>query len=85
MSNKVRPCTLLDDEFFTKTRFPIAYYDTDIAVQREEERETAFAEGEEKGAHRKALETAKAMKVEGFASGLIAKITGLDEEAINRV
>ena len=60
-------------------------YDTDIAVQREEERETAFAEGEEKGAHRKALETAKAMKVEGFASGLIAKITGLDEETINRV
>lgn len=85
MSNKVRPCSLLDDEFFTKTRFPIAYYDTDIAVQREEERETAFAEGEEKGAHRKALETAKAMKVEGFASGLIAKITGLDEETINRV
>ena len=80
----------------------IAEYDTDIAVQREEEREIAFAEGEAQGIergiaqgfsagisrgrsggiHQKALETAKAMKIEGFASGLIAKITGLDEETI---
>ena len=73
-------------------------YDTDIAVQREEEREIAFAEGEAQGiergieqgiqqgfsdgSHQKALETAKAMKEEGFASALIAKITGLDQETI---
>ena len=73
-------------------------YDTDIAVQREEEREIAFAEGEAQGIERgieqgiqqgfsdgsrqKALETAKLMKEEGFASALIAKISGLDEEII---
>ena len=73
-------------------------YDTDIAVQREEEREIAFAEGEAQGiergieqgiqlgfpdgSRRKTLETAKLMKEEGFASALIAKISGLDEEII---
>ena len=65
-------------------------YDTDIAVQREEEHEMAFAEGRNEGiaqgfsdgAHHKALETAKAMKEEGFVSALIAKITGLDQEII---
>ncbi|WP_430981567.1 hypothetical protein [Treponema parvum] len=62
-------------------------YDTDIAVQREKEAgKIAFAEGEEKGfsegSHQAKLETAKAMKTEGFASDLIAKITGLDEETV---
>ncbi|QTQ11763.1 Rpn family recombination-promoting nuclease/putative transposase [Treponema parvum] len=61
-------------------------YDTDIAVQREEAGKIAFAEGEEKGfsegSHQAKLETAKAMKTEGFASDLIAKITGLDEETV---
>ena len=61
-------------------------YDTDIAVQRKEAGRIAFAEGIEQGfsdgSHQKALETARAMKGEGFAFSLIAKITGLDEEAI---
>ena len=57
-------------------------YDTDIAVQREEERQIAFAEGCADGSRQKALETAKAMKEEGFACALIAKITGLDKETI---
>ena len=41
-------------------------------------REKGFSDG----AHHKALETAKAMKEEGFACALIAKITGLGEETI---
>ena len=97
MSNKVRPCTLLDDEFFTKTRFPIAYYDTDIAVQREEERESAFAEGEAKGieqgiqqgfsdgSRQKAVETAKLMKQANCELDFIMQMTGLSKEDVENI
>ena len=37
-------------------------YETDIAVQRAEEREIAFAEGISQGAYQNKLETAKPMK-----------------------
>ena len=60
-------------------------YDTDIAVQREEERETAFAEGEEKGAHRKALETAKILKQLGDSVQKISQATGLSKEEVESI
>ena len=68
-------------------------YDTDIAVQREEEREMAFAEGEAKGiaqgfsdgARQKALETAKAFKQFGFDITKIAEGTGLSVEEIEKL
>ncbi|EPF30476.1 hypothetical protein HMPREF9194_00793 [Treponema maltophilum ATCC 51939] len=56
-------------------------YDTDIAVQREEEREIAFADG----AYQKALETAKAFKRLGFDIAKIAEGTGLSVEEIERL
>ena len=57
-------------------------YETDIAVQRAEEREIAFAEGEEKGSYQKAIETAKAFKQFGFDIAKIAQGTGLSVEEI---
>ena len=72
-------------------------YDTDIAVQREEEREIAFAEGEARGiergiqqgfsngARQKALETAKAFKQLGFDITKIAEGTGLSVEEIEKL
>ncbi|QTQ16855.1 Rpn family recombination-promoting nuclease/putative transposase [Treponema parvum] len=61
-------------------------YETDIAVQRAEEHEIAFAEGEEKGfsegSHQKALETAKNLLALGLSIEKIAQATGLDEETI---
>ena len=56
-------------------------YDTDIAVQREEEREIAFADG----AYQKALETAKNFKRLGFDIAKIAEGTGLSVEEIERL
>ena len=69
-------------------------YDTDIAVQRAEERQIAFAEGIEKGieqgikrgfsdgAYQTKLETAKAFKQFGFDIDKIAEGTGLSIEEI---
>ena len=54
-------------------------YDTDIAVQRAEEREIAFAEGEARGSRQTKLETAKLMKEENLSLDLITKITGLSQ------
>ena len=59
-------------------------YDTDIAVQREEERETAFAEGEAKGAYQKALETAKNLLGLGLSVEKIMQATGLSKEEVER-
>ena len=53
-------------------------YETDIAVQRAEEREIAFAEG----THQAKLETAKAFKQFGFDIAKIAEGTGLSVEEI---
>ena len=60
-------------------------YDTDIAVQREEERQIAFAEGCADGARQKALETAKAFKQLGFDITKIAEGTGLSVEEIEKL
>ncbi|UTC77353.1 hypothetical protein E4O04_04790 [Treponema sp. OMZ 799] len=57
-------------------------YETDIAVQRAEEREIAFAEGEERGSYQKALETAKNLAEMGFTVEAIAKATGLSIEEV---
>ncbi|MGI5174485.1 hypothetical protein H0R92_12920 [Treponema sp. OMZ 840] len=65
-------------------------YATDIAVQREEEREIALEEGEAiglekgftQGARQKALETAAVMKSMNYPLGDIHKITGLSEAEI---
>jgi len=53
-------------------------YDTDIAVQRAEERQIAFADG----SYQKAVETAKLMKYENLGIDLISKVTGLPVEEI---
>ena len=66
-------------------------YDTDIAVQREEERETAFAEGRSEGiaqgfsdgSHQAKLETAQMMKSMQYPLVDIHKITGLSIVEIN--
>ena len=64
-------------------------YDTDIAVQREEAGKIAFAQGISQGISRgyrqKALETARLMKAEPLASDLIAKVTGLTKEEIEKL
>ena len=61
-------------------------YETDIAVQRAEEREIAFAEGIEQGisqgTYQTKLETAKAFKQFGFDIDKIAEGTGLSVEEI---
>ena len=61
-------------------------YETDIAVQRAEEREIGFAEGIEQGisqgSYQKALETAKAFKQFGFDITKIAEGTGLSIEEV---
>ena len=53
-------------------------YDTDIAVQREEEREIAFADG----SRQKALEDAGNLKRLGVSVDIIAQATGLSEEEV---
>jgi len=69
-------------------------YETDIAVQRAEGREIAFAEGMskgisqeiergiEQGAYQNKLETAKNLTEIGFAIEAISKATGLSLEEI---
>ncbi|EMB20007.1 Rpn family recombination-promoting nuclease/putative transposase [Treponema denticola] len=56
-------------------------YDTDIAVQRAEEREIAFAEGIEQNK----LQTAKLMKQAKCETDLIVQITGLNLKEIERL
>ena len=69
-------------------------YETDIAVQRAEEREIAFAEGIEQGiqqginqgfadgSYQKALETAKLMKDMNYPISDICTVSGLSKEEI---
>ena len=56
-------------------------YDTDIAVQREEERELAFADG----SRQKALETAKNLRGLGLSIENIAQATGLSKEEVKNI
>ena len=65
-------------------------YETDIAVQRAEEREIAFAEGIEQGieqgiadgSYKKALETAKLMRMHNYPIAEICTMTGLSKEEV---
>ena len=57
-------------------------YDMDIAVQREEAFEDGVAEGEARGEHNKALETARAMLADNMSVEQIAKWTKLPAEEI---
>ena len=52
-------------------------YETDISVQRAEEREIAFTQGIEQGSRQKALETAKILKQLGDSVQKIMQATGL--------
>ncbi|TWI71714.1 putative transposase/invertase (TIGR01784 family) [Treponema putidum] len=76
-------------------------YDTDIAVQRAEERQIAFAEGIEQGiergieqgieqgfsdgAYRTKLETAKLMRMHNYPIAEICTMTGLTKEEVESV
>ena len=52
-------------------------YETDISVQRAEEREIAFTQDIEQGSRQKALETAKILKQLGDSVQKIMQATGL--------
>ena len=56
-------------------------YDTDIAVQRAEERRIAFADG----SYQTKLETAKLMKEENCEISFIQKMTGLSKEEVENI
>ena len=60
-------------------------YDTDIAVQRQESLMIGIRQGLQQGSYRKALETAKLMRSENLGIDLIAKITGLSCEEIEKL
>ena len=72
-------------------------YETDIAVQRAEEREIAFAEGVERGieqgieqgfsdgSYQKALETAKNLLDLGLSIENIAQATGLTKAEVESI
>ena len=64
-------------------------FETDIAVQRAEEREIAFAEGIEQGisqgSYQKALETAKVLKQLGDSVEKIIQATGLSQEEVESI
>ena len=56
-------------------------YETDIAVQRAEEREIAFAEG----TYQNKLETAKLMKSMNYPISDICTVSGLSKEEIENL
>ena len=64
-------------------------YETDIAVQRAEEREIAFTEGIEQGfsegSYQTKLETAKNLLEMGFAIEAIVRATGLSREEVESI
>ena len=64
-------------------------YETDIAVQRAEEREIAFAEGIEQGfsdgSYQKAIETARILKQLGDSVKKIMQATGLTQEEVESI
>ena len=57
-------------------------YEEDIAVQRAEEHEIAFAEGIERGAYQKAVESARILKQLHSDTAMIMRVTGLSAEEI---
>ena len=64
-------------------------YETDIAVQRAEEREIAFAEGISQGisqgSRQKALETARLMKQANCETNFIMQMTKLSKEEVEAI
>jgi len=64
-------------------------YETDIAVQRAEEREIAFAEGIEQGfsegSYQTKLETARILKQLGDSVKKIMQATGLTQEEVESI
>ncbi|MBQ9441173.1 MAG: hypothetical protein IJU54_02100, partial [Alphaproteobacteria bacterium] len=56
--------------------------DSEIAINREEGRQEGLAEGWEKGAHEKAIETAKNLLAMGLSIEQISIATGLQVEEI---
>ena len=68
-------------------------YETDIAVQRAEEREIAFAEGIEQGinqgfadgSYQKTLETAKLMRIHNYPIAEICTMICLSREEVENV
>ena len=60
-------------------------YETDIAVQRAEEREIAFAEGIEQGFSDGIRQTAKLMKQEHCDINFIMRMTSLSEAEIDNL
>ena len=60
-------------------------YEEDIAVQRAEEREIAFAEGMEQGSYKKAIESARILKQLHCDTAMIIQVTGLSKEEIGAV
>ena len=60
-------------------------YEEDIAVQRAEEREIAFAEGIEQGFHKKAVESARILKQLHCDTAMIIQVTGLRKEEIEAI
>ena len=64
-------------------------YDTDIAVQRAEERQIAFAEGIEQGiadgSYKTKLETAKLMRMHNYPIAEICMMTGLSQEEVELI
>ena len=56
-------------------------YDADIAVQRAEERQIAFADG----SRQRALETAKLMKQANCELDFITQMTGLTKEEVESI
>ena len=68
-------------------------YETDIAVQRAEEREIAFAEGIEqgieqgieRGSYQTKLETAKIMRTHNYPIAEICTMTGLSKEEVEAI
>ena len=64
-------------------------YETDIAVQRAEEREISFTEGIEQGfsegSYQTKLETAKNLLEMGFAIEATVRATGLSREEVESI
>jgi len=56
-------------------------YDTDIAVQRAEERQIAFADG----SYQTKLETAKLMRMHNYPIAEICMMTGLSKEEVENI
>ena len=64
-------------------------YETDIAVQRAEEREIAFTQGRSEGiaqgSYQTKLETAKLMKQANCEISFIEKMTGLSQAEVEAI